>query len=59
MSNDEYSLEDVVLSLDRIVEELELSNKSNSWNTSIGDELHEINELLKRIADNLEKIANK
>lgn len=56
---DEYSLEDVTLMLGSIAEELELSNKTNSWNQSIGDELHQIEYQLGRIADSLEKIANK
>lgn len=56
---DEYSLEDVTLMLGSIAEELELANKPNSWNTSIGDELHEMNHQLKRIADSLEKIADR
>jgi len=56
---DEYTLEDVTLMLGSIAEELELSNKTNSWNQSVGDELHQIEYQLGRIADSLEKIANK
>ena len=57
----EYTLKDVTEVFGSIAEELELinSNNSNSWGQSIGDELHQIEYQLGRIADSLEKIADK
>ena len=46
-------------SLERIEEELELLNKPNDWGLSIGDELHQIEHQLGRIADALVKLAKK
>ena len=54
----EYTLEDVVDSLNNIEEAIH-NPKVNSWGQSIGDELHQIEYQLSRIADALEKIANK
>lgn len=56
---DEYTLEDVSLMLGAMVEEMEIANRPNSWNQSVGDELHQIEYQLGRIADSLDKIANK
>jgi hypothetical protein len=54
----EYTLMDVVGELSNI-EHAILNPNTNSWNQSIGDELHQIEYQLGRIADSLEKIANK
>ena len=59
MSASDYSLEDVSNWLANIHYELEVMNKTNDWNNSLGNELHRTNDLLERIADSLEKIANK
>jgi hypothetical protein len=57
----EYTLKDVIYGIESMAEELELMNRnnSNSWGQSIGDELHQIEYQLGRIADSLEKIADK
>jgi hypothetical protein len=58
MSNTEYTLQDVVNELSNI-EQAILVPKKNDFGNSIGDELHEIEFQLGRIADALEKIASK
>ena len=58
MSNTEYTLQDVVNELSNI-EQAILNPKNNSFGQSVGDELHSIDFHLSRIADALEKIANK
>jgi hypothetical protein len=58
MSNTEYTLEDVVNELSNI-EQAILIDQKNDFGQSIGDELHSIDFHLSRIADALEKIANK
>jgi hypothetical protein len=55
---EEYTLQDVVGELSNI-EQAIMNSTTNSWNQSIGDELHQIEYQLGRIADALEKIANK
>ena len=46
-------------SINCIVEELEILTKPNSWGQTIGDELHQIEYQLSRIADALGKLAKK
>jgi len=58
MSNTEYTLQDVVGELSNI-EQAILSPNKNSFGQSVGDELNNISHQLERIADALEKIANK
>ena len=58
MSNTEYTLQDVVNELSNI-EQAILNPRNNSFGQSVGDELHSIDFHLSRIADALEKIANK
>jgi len=54
---EEYTLQDVVGELSNI--EHAILRDENSWGQSIGDELHQIEYQLGRIADALEKLVNK
>ena len=58
MSKKEYTLEVIVDELSNI-EQAILNPRNNSFGQSVGDELHSIEFHLSRIADALEKIANK
>lgn len=58
MSNTDYTLKDVVDELSNI-EQAILIDQKNDFNQTVGDELHSIDFHLSRIADALEKIANK
>jgi hypothetical protein len=52
----EYTLEDVADAIGSIPDSL---NPQNYYGQTVGDELHDISYILTRIADTLEKIANK
>ena len=52
----EDNITDIVNSIDNLTEKFELKN---DFGMTIGDELHSIEFQLSRIADALEKIANK
>ena len=54
----EYSLADVVGELSNIEHAIKSPN-TNSWGQSVGDELHQMEYQLGRIADALEIIAKK
>lgn len=58
MSKKEYTLEVIVDELSNIEQAIRSPN-NNSYGQSIGDELNNIGHQLERIADSLQKIANK
>lgn len=55
---EKYTLQDVVGELSNI-EQAILNQTINSWGETVGDELHQIEYQLRRIADALEQITNK
>jgi hypothetical protein len=66
MANKETTLKDIETALYDISNEIQSQNKQNDFGNTVGDELHniewrlgELYEVQTRIADALEKIANK
>jgi hypothetical protein len=59
MANKETTLKDIETALYDISNEIQSQNKQNDFGNTVGDELHDIAYTLTRIADALEKIANK
>lgn len=54
-----YTLEDVVDAINYVGESVNEHDPKNDFGMTVGDELHNIEFQLSRIADALEKIANK